>query len=102
MMDVLRNFFGGYFHEDWRHEEDSPEKVIAAYKARAPAKELKHLQESIVAYVQAHPDDAELDRCLFSDLGCYYTPRADNMSARDWLLTVAAHLARTRTSTLPE
>ena len=37
-------------------------------------------------------NDSELEEKLFSELGCYYVPGADGITARAWLQSVAAQL----------
>jgi hypothetical protein len=91
--DAIKGFFSGYFHEDWPEEADSAAEVVALYLADGPAMEDRLLlAEQIERFIASHPDDEELDKALLEDLGCYYLPAADDISARDWLRSVAATL----------
>ena len=91
----LHQFFAGYFHEDWPLEADSPDEVVSAFVRQPEAgRDLGELSGSIVAFVEDHPNDDELDAALFKELGCYYSPRAGGISTRSWLLGVAAKLTR--------
>ena len=91
----LHQFFAGYFHEDWPLEADSPDGVVSAFvRQRGDARELEQLSSSIMAFVDDHPNDDELGEALFKELGCYYSPIADGISTRSWLLGVAAKLMR--------
>lgn len=88
----LESFLGGYFHEDWRLESDSPDDAIARFLAGEPG---AGLRERIVAQIDeylATKAAAGIEEGLFKDLGCYYLPSADGMSAGAWLEHVANRL----------
>lgn len=91
--EKLIQFLAGYFNEDWHLEADSPEQVLSAFRKERAGPELHELSRIIVAYVDEHPDDGELDEALFRELDCYYSPRADGISSRAWLLGVADQFA---------
>jgi hypothetical protein len=40
-------------------------------------------------------DDRDLEKVLFTQLGCYYQPSGDGLSARVWLQRLAAQLIAT-------
>lgn len=89
----LYQFFAGYFHEDWSVEADSPDQVLSAFvRQRGGGCDLEELSRSIVAFVREYPKDDEIDEALFKELGCYYSPRAEGILTRSWLLSVAAKL----------
>ena len=90
--DRLYQFFAGYFHEDWAQEASSPDEILASFTRRHAADERELLSRTIVAFVDDHPGDDELDEALFNDLGCYYSPRGEGRSTRTWLLSVALTL----------
>lgn len=93
VMDKLRQFFSGYFHEDWPLEAASSDQVLAAYlRQRHSPDDLIRLAASIDSYTRATADDEELEQLLLADLGCYYVPAADGLSARAWLGRVATQL----------
>lgn len=86
----LHQFFGAYFHEDWMLESPDPDSIITAYTTDFPNRsKLEQLAALIDEFVAAEPDDEQLDRALFVELGCYYDPRTSGLSAGDWLQHVA-------------
>ena len=88
-MNQLRSFMSGYFHEDWPIEASSADEVLHAYLARHPSRtEVLEVETQIRAYVATKASDEELERCLLSELGCYYLPSSEGRKARDWLLHV--------------
>lgn len=88
----LQSFLGGYFHEDWLLESDGPDDAIARFLAGEPGAALR---ERIVAQIDeylATKAAADIEESLLKDLGCYYLPSADGMSAGAWLEHVANRL----------
>lgn len=91
--DQIKNFFSAYFHQDWPEEAEDPAQVISLYLAERPgAEELRGLAKQIRSLVDSYTDDDELEHALLSELGCYYLPSADKVSARAWLQDVACTL----------
>ena len=91
---VLSNFFSAYFHEDWACDAESPEAVVAEYLRTATAREVRSLSQAIREYARAFNSDTELEEKLFTDLGCYYRPSAQGISAKAWLEAIANQLLR--------
>lgn len=56
--EILRQFFGGFFHQDWRVEADTPDEVISNYVNQLNDQStLAGLSEAIVAFIVDHPDE---------------------------------------------
>jgi CdiI immunity protein len=92
--EELQNFFSSYFHQDWPEEAKDPAQVISLYlNEGGNADELRGLVEQINRFIDTHPDDEELERALFAELGSYYRPSADKVSPRAWLQDLATTLA---------
>lgn len=91
-VELVSDFLSAYFHEDWICESPSTRAVVEQYIRSSPRSSLKDLHDAIVAYVEDFSDEAELSKALFFQLGCYYRPEADGLSAREWLLAVARSL----------
>ena len=89
-MKLMVNFFSSYFHQDWVYEAKSPADVVTSYLRTAKANEVVRLRDAIVRFARREGTDAELEKKLFSELGCYYSPSADGQSAREWLLGLDA------------
>jgi hypothetical protein len=88
----LEDFFSGYFHEDWPCEAESPEAVVTKYALTARPDDAHAVGEAILGYESGFANDRELEDKLFTDLGCYYRPSAEGLSARLWLQRVANQL----------
>lgn len=92
--ELLKQFFGAYFHEDWDLEAENPKEIVALYAADVAEDQRRAVGKAILRYIDHVGDDTELKEKLFSELGCYYTPDADELAARDWLKRVAAQLLK--------
>ena len=90
---LLSNFFSAYFHEDWPCDAESPEAVITEYVETATTSELRTLSQAIREYARGYNSDRELEEKLFSELGCYYRPSEQGISAKTWLETIANQLS---------
>jgi hypothetical protein len=91
----LRSFFSGYFHEDWELDALEPDEVISQFLKSGPSpNEVERIVAQIGCYLGAERDDAAIERGLLEELGCYYLPGANGMSARNWLRHVADLLSK--------
>jgi hypothetical protein len=87
---IMRQFFAGFFHQDWRVEADAPDQVISNYAAQLTDRStLVELSEAIAAFIADHPAEDDLANALFRQLGCYYAPKAIGESTKQWLVHVA-------------
>jgi CdiI immunity protein len=88
--ELLRQFFAGFFHQDWRVEADTPEGVVTHYATQMnDHAALPELNEAILAFIDDHPDGDHLADALFRQLGCYYSPKLLGQSTKEWLLHIA-------------
>ena len=91
-MEKLYQFFAGYFHEDWTVDSENPDEVLNELVAEGRTRsELEELAGLIDDYLDTR-SDVSLEHALFTELGCYYTPSADGLSARAWLKHVSGQL----------
>ena len=88
----LFQFFAGEFHEDWPVEAATADEILDMFLEAHPQNKRAHLADLIDAFTAAIPDDRELERALFEELGCYYVPREDARSTRNWLQHVSGRL----------
>lgn len=88
----LRQFFGGYFHQDWDIAAPDWEGVVNVFldETRDPATAI-HIATLIDDFLASHQDETEpeLERLLFKDLCCEYLPSGGGLSARAWLTEVS-------------
>lgn len=85
----LKQFIGGYFHEDMDIHGPRWEDVLqAAMDDRTPA-ELREMAAALRQYADDHEDGPELDRLLHYELAaCLYMP-ALGLTSRQWLYRAA-------------
>jgi hypothetical protein len=97
--ELLRAFFAGFFHQDWRIEADTPEGVVTHYATQTnDSARLPELHDAILAFVADHPDEDELADALLGQLSCYYSPRALGESTKAWLLHIAEQVKNAKPS----
>lgn len=94
-LELLKQFFGGYFHEDWRLEAQSPEEALKEYTTHSNQTERILLSKAIQDYIDRFPNEDELSEKLFHELGCYYNPAPSGMPVREWLRGIAVRLLNT-------
>ncbi len=83
----LRSFLSGYFHQDWNLDASEPDEVIFQFlRSRPTSNEVDRIAAQIGQYLDVENDDATVERGLLEELGCCYSPSADGMSARQWLM----------------
>jgi CdiI immunity protein len=92
-VELMKQFFGGYFHQDWVDEDASWERVAVRYRVEATDAEASLVADGIVGLIKRHPDDDALVVEL-NELGCYYWPGSADQY-RVWLANVADALRRT-------
>jgi hypothetical protein len=92
-LEILKSFLGGYFHQDWDLEASDADKVIANYLASKPStNNIEMIIVQIDQYLNDAGDDLNIEVGLLRDLGCYYLPSADGLTAHNWLRHVAHQL----------
>ncbi|MFC3533219.1 contact-dependent growth inhibition system immunity protein [Vogesella facilis] len=94
--ELLKEFFAGYFHQDYLLDDPTWEAVVLRYRADSGDVAARAIADEIQALVATSPSEKALESFLFNELGCYYTPRPDlggpNFSL--WLGSVSAELVR--------
>lgn len=90
---VLEKFFGAYFHQDWVDDHSTWQDVVKNYVDDVGEGESRALHELLeFDLVRSDVSEQELGEKL-SNWGCYYDPRAEGMTVRDWLKAVVAQIA---------
>jgi hypothetical protein len=88
--ELLRQFFGGYFHQDFDLEAREPAHIIDSYRRHSSDEQRVLLASLIRAFVEGC-SESELSQQLRQDLWCDYVPEAGE--TRSWLLAVADALS---------
>lgn len=94
---ILKQFFAGYFHEDWPDDAKGSEQVVVDYLRAASGTEVTALADAITDLAHSGRSDAELEDTLFRELGCYYVPSGSGQSAKAWLEQLTTQLRASRT-----
>jgi hypothetical protein len=82
--EMLRQFFGGYFNQDWDIVGSTSADVLHAYfRDEQSTSALLQLVEALRDLLQAIPEDRELESYLSKQLWCDYMP--NSVSTRRWL-----------------
>ena len=91
--EVLDQFFGAYFHQDWVDEHASADEVVRLFVRdmdKAPER-VRETADAIDQLVASSPDEESL-RTALDRYGCYYLPGADGLTYREWLRHVVSIL----------
>jgi hypothetical protein len=91
-LNNLVQFFGAYFHQDWRLDDSTPEAVIERFLKKNPEDETQKVVAELDELLSLPLSEDELRRLLFEEFSCYYLP--SGASVRDWLEQVRAWLSR--------
>lgn len=88
----LEQFFGGYFHQDWPLDHDTPAAVVDAFIVDATGDERDAVAGELRELLRA-PD--EVLGPPVAQLGAFYDPTADGLTVRGWLNAVLQRLTST-------
>ena len=88
----LRQFLGGYFHQDWMHDASDPDGVIKLFVGDSKKDALAGVRSELTKLLNQERSDAEL-QALLTELGCYVHYPALGVSAREWLTGVRTRIA---------
>lgn len=88
----LRQFLGGYFHEDWVAERQRWEEIVDDFVAESPRTTVMECTEELGELVDVDLTDGELAAVL-EGLGCSVDPSAFGMQRNQWLAAVRRRLA---------
>lgn len=85
----LAQFFGGYFHQDWRAEFSDESAAVAAFLAGVPGGEALRAQRELARLLRSVRGEAGLAE-VCAALGCEHLP---DRGWRRWLSSVERQLA---------
>ena len=87
----LDEFFGTYFHQDWREDSPTAIEIVERYLAESPPEEVREAGKELSRLLAAATEDELAD--AVHRLGSFYNPRADGLSYGEWLRQVYRLLA---------
>lgn len=88
----LDEFFGTYFHQDWREDAATALGIVERYLAEWPLAEIREAARELRHLLAENPSEAELADTM-RRLGNFYNPKADGLSYGEWLRQVHQLLA---------
>lgn len=89
--ELLDNFLGNWFHEDWDLEAGSWQQLVEKFKVIARDERVKQVHLDLKDFLKEKKNDDELHEIVFEDFGCCYDPRPQQ-TPREWLTELAAAL----------
>lgn len=81
--EVLHQFFGGYFHQDWQLEHATWQGIIGHFLSESNPADSAHVVAGIEYLLSDSASDEKLCS-LVQKLGCYYWP-GSSAEMRIWL-----------------
>jgi phenylalanyl-tRNA synthetase beta subunit len=88
----LTQFFSSYFHQDWPLEAETPSDVVNNYRSSEPPESIEAASEELSKLLEMPIAPADLETFILDELGCYYDPKSDNQTVREWLESVQKSL----------
>jgi hypothetical protein len=94
--ESLKQFFGGYFHQDCLLDDPNWEAIVQRYREDEGETTACVIAGEIRALVAESTSEEALATHLFQELGCYYSPRPDigGPIFSAWLGSVCAELEK--------
>jgi hypothetical protein len=89
----LQQFLGGYFHQDFMLEFDSPDGAINAFKSDATPSQMQAVCKELQRALSLLTSKPGLGETLLDQLWCQYYPMSDGLTPHEWLTHVYRRLA---------
>lgn len=84
----LTQFFSSYFHQDWPLDADTPSEVVENYRNSESPESIEAALAELNQLLEMPLAEPDLETFILEELGCYYSPEADNQTVREWLDSV--------------
>ncbi|WP_127504657.1 contact-dependent growth inhibition system immunity protein [Actinoplanes solisilvae] len=81
-----------YFHQDFQDEADEPIEVVERFRDSESAEVVEALRAEIATLLESDATEEDLSRIWLTEAGAYYDPEFDEISTREWLVSVAEAL----------
>ena len=86
--EVLFQFFGGYFHQDWILDDPDVHSVVRTFVKGNARERVARVHQGIASLLSSDYSESELKSKVLDEFGSNYLPSADGMSFRQWLTEV--------------
>ena len=90
---ALWQLFGGYFHQDWDSDDDTPDDVLRRYLQDEPGEALPSARRELDEVLRRWSTETELQE-IHHRLGSSLWPPGVGLTTREWLVHVGEFLAR--------
>jgi len=88
----LTQFFSSYFHQDWPLEAETPSDVVKNYLSSEPPESIEATSQELSKLLEMPIAEPDLETFILDELGCYYDPKSENQTVREWLESVQKSL----------
>ena len=89
----LRQFLGGYFHQDWPLDSGRWEDVADEFVAESTRSSVAQTADELRSLLAERLSD-EATEAVLEGLGCNVNPAAFHLGARAWLEALEARVSR--------
>ena len=88
----LTQFFSSYFHQDWPLEAETASDVVNNYRSSEPPESIEATSQELSKLLEMPIAEPDLETFILDELGCYYDPKSENQTVREWLESVQKSL----------
>ena len=88
----LTQFFSSYFHQDWPLEAETPSDVVKNYLSSETPESIEAASQELRRLLEMPISEPDLETFILDELGCYYDPKSENQTVREWLESVQQSL----------
>ena len=89
--ETLRQFFGGYFHQDWNLDgAGSWQDVVRQFVKENPVSRVLAVRDALRSWLKE--TEASPLQSLPAAFACDYSPRSDGFTDREWVEQIADFL----------
>jgi hypothetical protein len=88
-MSNLFQLLGGYFNEDWDLEADDDQGVVELFMKQESREKIQQTLNELRSLLGQKKSEDELNKIVFDELHCRYSPTADGLTTSQWLASIA-------------
>ncbi|WP_123533148.1 contact-dependent growth inhibition system immunity protein [Pseudomonas fluorescens] len=88
----IHDFFGSYFHQDWREEHETADQVINDFLQASDKGTLRLVRNELQSLLLEKKDELSLRAYLLKELSCYYCYWNEGVTGELWLRQIAEKL----------
>jgi hypothetical protein len=88
----VTQFFSSYFHQDWPLEANTSSEVVENYRNSESHESIEGVLSELTKLLEMPIAESDLETFILEELGCYYSPEADNQTVKEWLHSVQESL----------